>query len=507
MVFNFAADTKNFYQLLMKTINLKKLAMVASVLLGTALVGCGDDGEYSPVDNQKPSVALTTDEYHAEYGRELMIEGTISDKDGIKSIQLVNKDLYLNKTIDILSIYGDSKTQYDLSYKITVPDSLNIEVLPVKVIVSDLVGNQTESVYTIKMDGDFSAPAFVSVPDNNISIVLPTYNLKFSVQDNKTIKSIEVKCDELGLSDIVEPGSAKYQYSKAIQFRENGSYPIYIRVSDSYDNIVEKTITVERGDLKDFEKMYLSDVADEEALTSDICGVPMLISHTGPFTYHGEYYNRKAGTPIRFIPQKSQFAPICFGKDPSDGKFLTMDPEAAEPIILDEVGYYKFDFNISTYEYSYSKMDMSEIHSAYWDPWKDYELGVDEYLTDSDQKQPLYIILAGAGWEGYSSTWNPRSWESPQLQKDENNPYLLSCVLDCTKGKTMEFTITASHWWGWWPEPCWHFEYKDDNSGENEYNVPGNNSENMTPMTVPATGKYEVLFDTYLLRTMIIPVK
>lgn len=506
MVFNFAADTKNFYQLLMKTINLKKLAMVASVLLGTALVGCGDDGEYSPVDNQKPSVALTTDEYHAEYGRELMIEGTINDKDGIRSIQLVNKDLYLNKTIDILSIYGDSKTQYDLSYKITVPDSLNIEVLPVKVIVSDLVGNQTESVYTIKMDGDYTPPAFVSSPDDNIDIVLPAYTLKFSVQDNKEIKRIVVKCDELGLNDEVSVGSAKYQYNKELQFRENGKYEIAISAYDKFDNVVEKSIIVERGDLKDFEKMYLSDVADEADLTTDICGVPMLISHTGPFTYHGEYYNRKPGTPIRFLPQKSQFAPICFGKDPKDSKYLTMDPEAAEPIILDEVGYYKFDFNISTYEYSYSKMDMSEIHSANWDPWKDHELGVDEFLTDSDQKQPLYIILAGAGWEGYSSTWNPRSWESPQLQKDENNPYLLSCVLDCIKGKTMEFTITASHWWGYWPEPFWRFEDGDNDSKENEYNTP-NGGNNMTKMTVPATGKYEVLFDTYLLRTMIIPVK
>ena len=70
--------------------------------------------------------------------------------------------------------------------------------------------------------------------------------------------------------------------------------------------------------MPDFPKMYLADVATVEELNSDIFGVPMVINHTGEYQYRARYYNKAAGTEIFFLPQKTDFTPICFGLDPED---------------------------------------------------------------------------------------------------------------------------------------------------------------------------------------------
>ena len=92
--------------------------------------------------------------------------------------------------------------------------------------------------------------------------------------------------------------------------------------------------------MPDFPKMYLADVATVEELNSDIFGVPMVINHTGEYQYRARYYNKAAGTEIFFLPQKTDFTPICFGLDPEDNTKLTDDPETAKPIVLDEAGVY-----------------------------------------------------------------------------------------------------------------------------------------------------------------------
>ena len=69
-------------------------------------------------------------------------------------------------------------------------------------------------------------------------------------------------------------------------------------------------------------------------------------------------------------------------------------------------------------------------------------------------------------------------------------------------GDEIEFTISQTHWWGWWPEPYWRF----DGSDENEANKL-NGGDNMKKVKVPTTGKYLFEFDYALLRSRIIPIK
>ena len=86
------------------------------------------------------------------------------------------------------------------------------------------------------------------------------------------------------------------------------------------------------SDLVDFEKMYLADVNSAAELTSDVYGVPMLVDHVGEFQYRARYYNQKPGTGIRFIPQKTDFVPLCFGVDEKTG-LLTRKASDAKPSV------------------------------------------------------------------------------------------------------------------------------------------------------------------------------
>ena len=61
-------------------------------------------------------MTLATDHIESGAGHRFTIEGALEDKDGIASISLQCADLHLNKTIDLIEIYGAPQESYDLSY-------------------------------------------------------------------------------------------------------------------------------------------------------------------------------------------------------------------------------------------------------------------------------------------------------------------------------------------------------------------------------------------------------
>ena len=96
----------------------KKNWLLASalLLLGGAFSACSSDDGYSAVDNQIPTITLASDLIQTEAGRAFTIEGVIKDADGIKSINLKNEGMMLDKTINLLELYDNLLTEYNLSY-------------------------------------------------------------------------------------------------------------------------------------------------------------------------------------------------------------------------------------------------------------------------------------------------------------------------------------------------------------------------------------------------------
>ncbi|MBQ5452307.1 MAG: hypothetical protein IIT56_04875 [Bacteroidales bacterium] len=506
-----------------------KTFIAALLLSGAVIAGCSDDESFSAVDNQNPVVALESESIHWEFGKEFKIKAKIDDADGIKTINLKNSDLMLNNTIDILAIKGSECKSYDLDYKFTAPDSLKTETFPIVITVEDLVGNVSSVTFTANMDGDFTNPKFTVEPNSVINVIMSAFNFKFSVSDNRVIKKVVVNFPDLNINEEITNETKTYDYVKNINLGdENRDYTGYIAAYDEYDNEVKKEITISRGELADYERMYLCDVAEEDLIT-DVCGVPMLIDHSGEFEYTAYYYNEKAGTEIRFIPQKASYEPVCFGLDPDSGDKLNSDPSQAKPLVLNEAGvYYKIVFNTKQLTYSTSTYSVDKAYDPM--PGKLGSdapgLGLNTWCTGKwNAETSEWENADDAWWQTFKvglMTDNPREVD-PCFDYHPQNPHIIQ-ILNCTLEKG-EFEFHPHNWHhdGWWDYCTWKPEKATKTDPEiwkyvgsyvkvpydlktTSYNNDVEN-DNHCKLTIPKTGNYDIIFDIHLGRMKVVPSK
>jgi hypothetical protein len=511
---------------------LSKIALVVFFCSSLWITACSDDESFSAVDNQIPSISMDADLVHLEYGMTANIKAKITDADGIRSINIKNPDLYLNKTIDILRIYGDQKTEYDLDYNVTPNDTLKLESFPFEITVEDLVGNVATATFTANMDGDFSAPTFISKPDDVINVIFNSFNFKFSVSDNVVVQKVIVSIPELEINDEITNDSKEFEYAKRIQLgAEKRDYKGVIEVYDAFNNTVKKEFTISRNELQDYEKMYLCDVAEED-LSKDICGVPMLIDHTGEFEYTAYYYNETAGTEIRFIPQKNSFSPICIGVDATNSKIFTLDPEQALPLKLDQANvYYKIVFNTSSGSYATSTYTVDEavdplpheLGSNDFNLWDDkgvwdYNAGVwtnpDNNITWAEFKMGILIGKPFDITDNDLFSYHPK------------NKHIIQVLNYELKAGSFSFRIHNYHTNEWWDYCSWKVEKATPNDPERwvytgkyqktAYDLKTTSYDNdvevdpkhdRAELTIPKAGKYDIIFDIHLGRMKIVPSK
>ena len=461
------------------------------------LAGCSSSGDgYIEVDGLAPVIVLERSSIKTELERDFYIKGKITDSDGLKSVHLKNEEIYLNKEINL---FKDSLiTSFDLNYLFKVDKEVLGDAFEITVVATDLGNRSTEAILKVTMDGDFKAPTFSLAPESSLTVLIKAetrLNLKFSVQDDKSLKEVLVEIPEI---DYFKSYKTFTDSNKSFEFSETiylpslpATYSLVITAIDKADlvNIKESVIAV--SEMPDFQKMYLADVETSMALNSDIVGIPMLIERINPFTYKARYYSAKANSEVRFIPQKTDFDPICFGIDPDDNNLLNDNPDESLPIILPNKGYYEIVFNINESTYSIKEYKPTD---------KPIAIGSPMYLDGpSSETIPLEIGLVGAGIPN-SGNW---STSDPLiLTQDSTNPYLFSAEMILKKGDEIEFIISAKHTWGWWPEPFWRWDKSDDP----EKNVL-NGGENPTKWEIKADGKYYFQFDTHLNRSKFYPIK
>lgn len=472
------------------------------------LFACDDDEtSYAVVDGALPTISMES-KILAEPGRQFTIDATIKDNDGLKSIRLVNDEFYLDKTIDLIATHKEVLNEYQLKYGYK-PDTTFVETdkTVVTVTATDVLGNETTQNVTIQMNGDFTAPSFSVAPSDEIFVLLKDetkLKLGFTAIDDKALGKISISIPDLDYnSEVTQFADAKkYVYSEFISVPSKlAEYEMVVELTDTAGYTTSKESVINVSELIDFPKLYLSDVETADELNSDLFGVPMLIDHgTEPFTYVAHYYASKANQGIRILPQKTNFDPVCFAADVNDKSKLGSEYDATEPIVLPEVGYY--EININTKEWSYSVEKWEPTTAA-----MTLNGTTTVNFNDGSGDQPMQICLAG---EGLPNTPN---WKTNQnenaflLTQDATNPYRLYAEMELEQGTAVTFTISQTHWWGWWPEPFWRFEAnKDSDSHENEYNTP-NGGENMTAVTVQKTGKYLFEFDYALLRSRLTLIK
>lgn len=340
---------------------MKKFRLFFAVLTfwTIVLIGCSVD-EYPIVDGLCPNIELCSDDVHIEYGMTANIKGKITDADGIRYINIKNSDLNLDETINILEIYGDSLTEYNLDCKVTPDSNLSNYSFPLKVTVEDLVGNKSTAIFHAVMDGDYSAPKFVYGGNDTINVILPEMIFKFVIVDNKDIDYCKVSIPALNVDEVFYPNTKSFEFVKKL-YLDNDTKIISgkIKACDSHNNIVERNFVISKNKLQNYSKMYLCEINDE-----NILGEPMLATHSGEYKYRIKYYNKIAGQRVCFVPESSNenSYPICLGADFNESNMLSSCIDEACGIILPEANtYYYIDVNTIKCSYNVRKLDSNEL--------------------------------------------------------------------------------------------------------------------------------------------------
>jgi hypothetical protein len=411
------------------------------------------------VDGQNPTMTLATDHIESGAGHRFTIEGTLEDKDGIASISLQCADLHLNKTIDLIEIYGAPQESYDLSYYFDINRNEIGERFTVKVTVTDIGGRSISQDVLITMDGDFAAPVFSAAPDATVTVLMKNetkFNLRFTATDDRALDYVTINIPGIDGFDnrrVDADGKSSLNFAEIIVFpNEPKSYNVTITAFDKKENSTTTTSVLNISEMPDFPKMYLADVATAEELNSDIFGVPMVIEHTGEYQYKANYYCQKAGTKIFFLPQKSDFTPICFGLDPEDNTKLTDDPETAMPIVLDQANVY-YEINIDVKNSTYNLKTYSIADAVDPIPHTYGSISLDTWGDGGSWLQEFYF--------GYMTS-SPT--EVLRFTQDKTNPHLfyLDTPLFLEAGTKMNFVIHNWHSDGWWNYCTWRVDNSDE---------------------------------------------
>ena len=171
------------------------------------------------------------------------------------SVRLTCAELFLDKTIDLIEIYGEPKTSYNLSYKFNISKNEIGEQFTVKVTVVDIGGRETSQDVLVTMDGDYENPVFVKAPGEKAIVLLadgvtPTYTLNVSVTDDQVLKYLEILIE--GLPDysplrVMADGKGELNFSKKIELtNEVKDYKMTFTAVDNTDlksaTIIQYTI-------------------------------------------------------------------------------------------------------------------------------------------------------------------------------------------------------------------------------------------------------------------------
>lgn len=471
-------------------------AMALTVIAG--LTACSGD-DWKDVDGKAPSLTLTQIHERTEAGRTIRVSGEITDADGISTIDLVCSELKLKKRIDLIEIYGEPQTSYQLDYEFKIQENETGDNFVIDVITTDVGGRQDKQQVTVTLDGDFNAPVFTAAPDNEITVILKPqtyFNLQFAVSDNRVVDYAEIDLVDITNGEENAPaisgfprriegnGTTTLEFSDRIDLPNKtatlkATITAYDKEANEEAHATKINSIIKVSELPDFPTIWLCDVATAADLNSDVFGVPVAMDHVGEYKYSVRYYNEKAGTEICFLAQKTDFGPICFGPDPNDNNTLGDDPDEVGRIKLNQAGvYYKIDVNTKTRTYALNTYSVAEAVN----PVSHLHYGQNDlntwWETDPAKDGDIWWQEWWFGPTGGPNGDNPDA--VPHMTQDSANPNIF--VLEdwsLESGEEMNFILHNWHSHGWWNFTAWRV---DDSADPSKFMYYGN--------YIPATSHY-----------------
>lgn len=426
-------------------------------------------------------------------GESFTMNGLVSDAAGIQEVSIEYAAWNLSKVIEV----DASITQYQLAFSFQVPETETVgSSHSLTVSATNAGGNVSTTQVEIVLSGDNTPPVInVTTPNDGgtyISSSGPEFSLSFEVTDDNEIATVSLV--GVGFNEENEVNGASYSFTEEVDFSIAGTYTISITATDNSGNVATSTTAVTIEESLRFEKMYLADVATDEELVSDAFGVPMLINgftqeDSAGVIFEALYYNKTANTEIRFVPQKSSFAPFTFGAGENAGELGLGSDASISPIVLPEVGYYSIVLNLASLTYT---MDTYTPTDAAFDMIMLMGTGV---RVDGES-------TCVSNTDGSEACWNFASGK--ELTVDANNPYLFTAPVELfdhdPDGDGNNGFILGANPSGW--SPFWRFDVGDELDLEPEFTVPDGGGNYI--FSEAKYGMYTFEFDTHLNRAKVV---
>lgn len=454
----------------------KQLLFACALLSASSLTfsSCGDDNDWADVDGAAPGMTLDVEATHVEPGTNITIKGKVTDADGIATISLSCPELYLEKTIDIIAIYGEPLTEYDLDYTFQTTRHAEGENFVVTITVTDVGGRSETKTFGANLDADSTPPYFTAKPGETSTVLIKNetkIKINVGVADNRVVDYIKIDLKKVdngaetavqGFPITVEGGEKTLSYNNAVAVpNENAVYKLYIEAADREGNEAAHVIAAESEitvtELPNFDAIYLCDVQSAEALNSDMFGVPMAMDHVGDYKYRVRYYNAKAGTEICFLGQQSDFYPICFAPSKDNANELGNDPDEVDKIKLTKAETY-YEFFVDTKNGTWTMTDYPVSEAI--NPVMYLNYGGNDLNTWWETKN-----INDIWWQEFY--FGPADGPSnvTRMEQDSKNPNIYYCYgMEFKAGDETNFMIHNWHHDGWWNFTTWRSDKKDDPS-------------------------------------------
>ena len=503
--------------------------LALSLVATGALWSCDDDDDWPTVDGAAPVLQLGESHIKTQAGRTFTMTGKVTDNDGISTIRLECPALHLDKTIDIIDIYGEPLKEYDLDFKYPLLREETGDNFEVKVTVTDVAGQTTTQTILVTMDGDFAAPTITAGPASEVSLLMKAktaLTLNVSVSDDQALDYLTVQIPGIEGYETAKrfdlSGKTGSVSEKIVFPNEETSYTLSLVVVDKEGKQTQsQSLITVTSETPDYDHLYIADVTTADQLNADVFGKPLRVNHVYevgadgqatpiPYTYEAWYYNQKAGQEVWLLGQKNDMGPVCYGVSADDPTSLNDDEDSWTGIKLAEAGvYYKIVFNIKTYS-------IASIETFAPDQLQD--ASPHDYGTES-----LDTWFDGGSWLqtftfGYLYS-NPETVVSFMQDATNKHLFYLEEPLMLEAGSNMNFYIHNWHSHGWWDYCSWKVAQKEDPEGWTfcgskknpdwtewpAYAVSG--GLDWAKPAVNVTGNYRLWFDAFLEQAWCEPVK
>lgn len=322
--------------------------------------------------------------------------------------------------------------------------------------------------------------SFSEVSDFIIDSTGKTIQAKAKITSTNDLQKVEVIYQPWNISTTISSFTdpKMYSLSEAVTIPANAGLRIHsiaIKATDKNGSTNFTEVKIGLQDLN-YNKLYMADVTDPASLNDDLFGVPMVMDKTGSHTYQAIYYARTANVKVRFLPNKTTFAPVAIGIDPNNAQKLITTGSQSLPIQLGAKGYYKITVNTLLLTYKV------------------------ENFTPSGSTTNQVAIVGRGFYDHPTMNWQNTLPDLILFDKDPVNKYLFTkqVKLGTPPGEsytTAQFIFTTNNGW----TNFWRFD--DALNPELAVYNAGVNTE--IPITsTPVT--YLFLFDTYTGRVQAI---